>query len=262
MYALPELEDTIAAWWRGIAEHMRQAGAPALPEEPEHPSDLDSMWLSPTLVLAQTCGYPLTHDLAGRARYVATLCHGAPGCAGPNYRSCLIVRQGDPAKSLIDLRGRRAVINSWESHSGMNALGHALAQVNARGSFFSSLQVSGGHRKSLAWLREGCADVAAIDCVTYALLQQEAPQETKPLRVLEMTDSAPWLPLITALTTSDAEVGALRLGLRAAVADRDLEPLRRRLLVTGVEVLPEGAYRRILDMERVATALSPNVWLM
>src|SRR5690554_1092580 len=40
MYALPELEDTIAAWWRGIAEHMRQAGAPALPEEPEHPSDL------------------------------------------------------------------------------------------------------------------------------------------------------------------------------------------------------------------------------
>ena len=253
MYALPELEATNAAWWRGLGRHLKAAGAPVLPEQPEHPARLESLWLSPRLVLAQTCGYPLTHGLAGKVRYVATFCYGAPGCHGASYCSLVLVRREDPALDLADLRGRRAAINSWDSHSGMNALRQMVAPLAREERFFRSILVSGSHRDSLAEIRNGGADVAAVDCVTFALLQQEVPEETAGLRVLARTASAPGLPLITRLEATDQEVAALRRGLVAAVADATLEPLRSRLLVTALEVLPEDAYGQILEAEAAAS---------
>ena len=95
--------------------------------------------------------------------------------------------------------------------------------------------------------------MAAVDCVTFALLQQEVPEETAGLRVLARTASAPGLPLITRLKATDQEVAALRRGLVAAVADATLEPLRSRLLVTALEVLPEDAYGQILKAEAAAS---------
>lgn len=264
MYALPELAPTTAAWWRALARHLKRAGVASLPEKgvPEEgvpeatgsSADLEGLWLSPRLLLAQTCGYPLTHGLAGRVRYLATLCYGAPGCRGAVYRSLIVVRAKDPAGSLADLRGRRAAINGWDSHSGMNALRHAVAPLAKEGRFFREVLVSGSHRNSLAKLCEGEADVAAVDCVTFALLQQEAPAEVLSLRTLAVSAAAPGLPLITRSNAPKEEVAALRRGLTAAFADPELEPLRRRLLLTGVEVLSEDAYGRILDMEQEAAA--------
>ncbi|HEX6144995.1 MAG TPA: hypothetical protein VFZ01_19935, partial [Geminicoccaceae bacterium] len=43
----------------------------------------------------------------------------------------------------------------------------------------------------------------------------------------------------------------LRHGLRAALADPDLESARDALLLEGVEVLPVEAYERILEIERL-----------
>ena len=252
MYDLPELAATTAAWWAGLLRHLCAAGAS--PPSPQQPRELESLWLSPGLVLAQTCGYPLTHRLRDRVRYVATPCYGARGCRGADYCSLIVVRDSDPAASLADLRGRRAVINGWDSHSGMNALRHAVAALAQEGRFFRAVLVSGSHRGSLAQVRAGQADVAAVDCVTFALLQQEAPAEVLSLRTLAVSAAAPGLPLITRSNAPKEEVAALRRGLTAAFADPELEPLRRRLLLTGVEVLSEDAYGRILDMEQEAAA--------
>jgi ABC-type phosphate/phosphonate transport system substrate-binding protein len=56
---------------------------------------------------------------------------------------------------------------------------------------------TGGHRLSAAAVAEGRADIAALDAVTFALLQANDPVVGR-LKVLGMTDPTPGLPYITA----------------------------------------------------------------
>ena len=111
---------------------------------------------------------------------------------------------------------------------------------------------SGGHRKSVAAVREGRADVAAIDCVTYANLQAAAPREVKPLRVIGLSASAPALPYITRRDISPEDLQRLRAGLHAAIADPTLAETRAAMLIAGIEIVPLRAYDRMLEMEREA----------
>ena len=66
-----------------------------------------------------------------------------------------------------------------------------------RGDFFSEVVFSGSHRQSLRELQQENADIAAIDCVTYALLQRHQPQALAGLVAIGWSPAAPGLPLIT-----------------------------------------------------------------
>ena len=71
----------------------------------------------------------------------------------------------------------------------------------------------------MAMVQSGAADVAAIDCVTYALATRHAPQLAAGLRVLQRTVSAPGLPLIASRALSESQLRDLRdvlYGLPAA----------------------------------------------
>src|SRR5690349_5825637 len=92
------------------------------------------------------------------------------GCAKDMYRSFVVVHADSSARELVDLRGARCVINTPSSHSGMNILQSMIAPLHENGRFFSSVIVSGAHETSLSLILNQAADVAAVDCVTYALL--------------------------------------------------------------------------------------------
>lgn len=254
MYDLPELRAATDAWWAGLVGHLRAAGVDGLPEDPERPAHLEELWLTPQLGLTQTCGYPLTHTLAGRVAYVATPCYAAPGCNGAEYRSLILVRGDDPAWQLSALRGRCAAVNAWDSQSGMSALRHALAPLAQGSPFFEAVIETGGHRESLVALQAGAVDVAAVDCVTFALLQRVAPVEVAGLRRIAWSLPAPGLPLVTRRSAGPAVIAALRRGLADAFADPSLAEPRRALLLDGVEVLPAKTYDQLLAMERDAVA--------
>src|SRR6187399_1868093 len=87
MYDLIEVREATDAWWHALALRLRAHGIADAPDELERAGDFEATWTSPNLVLAQTCGYPLTHALAGRVRVVATPRYRAPGCKGPSYAS-------------------------------------------------------------------------------------------------------------------------------------------------------------------------------
>ena len=80
------------------------------------------LWRSPHLLFAQTCGFPLMHEFAGKLTLVATPCYSASGGEGPNYRSFIVVRANDPRGAFAEFRGAVAAINSEDSHSGCNIL--------------------------------------------------------------------------------------------------------------------------------------------
>jgi len=255
MYDTPERQSALEAWWSGLARHWRAAGLRDIPERADMPDDLYELWLAPDLFIAQTCGYPLTHALKDRVALVATPCYAADGCVGSSYLSMIVARNDSAVRTLDDVAGKVAAINGYDSQSGWNALRHSLIGKGMP----ARVVETGGHRKSIAAVREGRADVAAIDCVTYANLRAVAPHEIVSLRVIARSASAPSLPYITRRDVSPADLQKLRDGLRAAVADPALADIRSALLIAGIEILPLSAYDRMLEMEQESDRAAQSV---
>ena len=252
MYDPPEIRALTDAWWRGLARHFRAAGIADAPETLTRPGDLHAHWGSAALLFSQGCGFPLTHEFAGRWQVIATPCYAAPGCDGPHYRSVLIVRDDASLRSIEDLRGRVACFNSRDSHSGYNILRATIAPHARDGRFFGRVVQSGGHIRSAALVQSGEADVASLDCVTHALYARHTPHRLAGTRVLCETAPSPGLPYITAAATDAETLRRLRDGLQAALADPALGDLRSDLLLKATALLPGDAYATIGDTERQA----------
>ncbi len=254
MYDLAPIRHATDAWWAGLAGHFRAAGLDGVPETLSRGGDLTAQCRSPELMFTQTCGYPLTHDLAGAVRVVATPCYRASGCSGADYRSVILVGEGSPAARLEDLRGGRCAVNNFDSQSGFNALRALVAPIGAGEPFFGEVVLSGSHLESAPMVGRGDADLASLDCVTHTLLATHDPERLAGTRVLCETGSAPGLPYVTAAATGDDDLTRLHQGLATACADPALAEARSVLLLAGVEVLAETAYDCILDMEQTARA--------
>ena len=252
MYDLPELRGAHDALWAGIARHLRRAGGTDVPAGLSWDRPVGEAWADPELLLGQCCGADLTGACAGRLRVVATPRYRAAGCAGAGYASLLVVAEGADVHKLEDLCGRVAAINQPGSHSGMNAFRALIAPFSRDGRFFSAVEVSGAHAASLAMVASGAADVAAIDCVSHALLARHRPAALAGTRVLGRTAAAPAPPYVTRAGAGDDLVLRLRAALRAALAEPELGTARERLLLDGIEVLPASAYLRIPAFARLA----------
>ena len=255
MYDLPDVTAATDAWWAGLARAMRREGIEDVPDGLRRDDDVKPTWRAPDLLFSQTCGYPLMHEFAGQLRVVATPHFDCPGCEGPRYCSLVIVRADDTASALDDLRGRVATANGPDSQSGYSALRGTIAPLARSGRFFSEVVISGGHANSLALVAEGKADVCAVDCVTHALLSRHRPGAVANLRVLGPSVDAPGLPYVTRASASDDLLQRLRAALFAALDDPGLAAVRETLLIAGAEVLPEGAYDRIIEIENDSKAL-------
>jgi ABC-type phosphate/phosphonate transport system substrate-binding protein len=188
----------------------------------QHPADLLAHWQDENLLLSQTCGYPLV-TLLPDVQVVGHFHYTAPGCEGGHYRSLIVVRDADKHKTVTDFRGHIAACNSPDSQSGYHALRNYL---NHDDTFFRSIVWSGSHRQSLKTVQNGTADLAAIDCVTLALLTRYEPQALSGLSIIDETTLTPGLPLITSRHTSAQTLAALRQALREIAEDKKLaEPL-------------------------------------
>lgn len=254
MYDLPEVTDATDAWWAGLARALEREGVADVPTRLTRDRTAHAVWRAPDLLLSQTCGYPLTHEFSGRLRVVATPCYDCAGCDGPNYRSLIVVREDDAARTLADLRGRVAAVNALDSQSGYSALRAEVAPLATSGRFFAQVTISGGHAASLALVASGTADVCAVDCVTHAMLSRHRPAAVAGLRVLGRTVAAPGLPYVTRADAGDDLVARVRAALMAALADPSLAATRATLLIAGARVLPEDGYSRIVEIERGAQA--------
>jgi ABC-type phosphate/phosphonate transport system substrate-binding protein len=151
-------------------------------------------WAAPDLILSQTCGYPFRAHLHDKVAYVGTPDYGVDGCAPGYYRSVFVARTDDPRQTLADFDGARFAFNEALSQSGWAAPQTHAARLGI--SLPPRLQ-TGGHRLSAAAVAEGRADIAALDAVTYALLQANDPVVGR-LKTVAMTDPTPGLPFITA----------------------------------------------------------------
>jgi ABC-type phosphate/phosphonate transport system substrate-binding protein len=212
--------------------------------------DLHSLWLAPELLVSQTCGYPLMTQLRGQVRVIGRPRYELPYSSHGDHCSLLLTRDDNPRTTLADFHNSRGVINGHDSNSGMNLLRERLAPLQRDGRFFASVDISGAHRESLRWLREGRADLAAIDSVTYDYLARFAPQEVAGLRIVTQSAPSPTLPYIGPSTLSDERITQIREAMNLAL--RDLPQVVETLGIQAVLPASEDDYQVLLRYQQEA----------
>ncbi|TPI15907.1 phosphate ABC transporter substrate-binding protein [Mesorhizobium sp. B4-1-3] len=265
MYDWPEVRGEVDAQWTRLRDAFRQRGIDApetlvrrngdLPPVPGGilddaakliapdpatlpPDELDfhELWLSPALLFGQTCWGPMELGLARHVQVVAQPNYDAfEGGQGELYSSALVMladgkasmpapADGRAAIPLDLLRGRRFTFNSIDSMSGVIALTRHLEALGESLDIFSSRSESGGHRSSIVAVAEGRADIAAIDCQSWALAQRFEPAG-KGVKVVGWTARRKGLPYITARTTAEKTIAAMREAVAAVESGASEQPL-------------------------------------
>lgn len=236
MYDWPEVREATDAWWKGIARHLNVA----LPLSRD--GDYASLWQRPDLLFSQTCGYPFTHALTGQVTLVATPHYAVDGCDGPDYCSIVFARERLPLEAF---RGRTAAVNGPDSMSGMLALKLVFQPMAHDGRFFGDVIESGGHIRSMIAVRDGKADICAIDAVCVAMARAYRPDYLEGLVEVARSPKVPGLPFIT----RGGDPAAIRAALTGAMAEPDLAWARERLFLSGFSALTPQDYNRITDLE-------------
>ena len=243
MYAF---SDELRAAWQSLFTHFIDIlGRPAA-IRPELVFDAGEATLrDPALLLGHTCGYPLMTRYAGALEPVAAPLFDADGCDGPYYSSHFVVAADAGLDSLAACRGRVVAINDYESNSGMNVLRHALAALDPGERFFARVELTGGHRASVAAVADGRADLAAIDCVTLALLGDADPALVARVRSIGRSARSAGRPFV-------GPAGASAEGLADALVEaceRLSEDARRHLRLAGFAPVTRADYASIVALE-------------
>ncbi|MGH1416585.1 MAG: phosphate/phosphite/phosphonate ABC transporter substrate-binding protein [Pelagimonas sp.] len=195
--------------------------------------DLWEHWLSPNLVLAQTCNLPFRLRLHGKVQLVGSPDYRLPGCPPGYYNSVMIARADDP-RPLPDLLRARVLINQNHSQSGFAALWFQAADLGISPNITGE---TGGHVNSAQAVARGLGDLAALDAMSWRLIKRHDPNAAS-LREVARTHPTPATPYITSLR-QDPRV--IRTALQRAIANLD-QDARKAISLHALCTLKESAY--------------------
>ena len=251
MYDWPHLRQETDAFWRRWAQALRKRGINA-PDSLDRERSPEEILDDPDLLVTQTCGLPYVSGLRDRMQLVATPCYRATGCMGADYRSVLVTRKDAEGGSLAAFAGRVVAINGWQSHSGHTALWAAVHETGGTFPFFRRAHLSGSHAGSMEAVAGGTADLASIDCVTWAHIAAAGHPAVPALRSIGMTPPASGLPFVTPRRRPPEFVAALRESLEETFADPVLAEARKMLRLDGVRFLGDQDYEPVAELHEQA----------
>jgi ABC-type phosphate/phosphonate transport system substrate-binding protein len=202
--------------WTLIRDEMRVRGLAAPEALTRGAGAYWGAWQSPDLALSQTCGFPYRSRLHGHVTLIGTPDYGLPGCP-PGYYNSVFVARADDLRTLPEFRMARFAYNDGLSQSGWAAPQNHAATMGFQ---FQPSLASGGHRLSALAVAESRADIAAVDAMTWALLQSYEPWIAS-LREVARTAPTPGLPYIAAKTRDAAASFAAVQAAIDALAEAD-----------------------------------------
>lgn len=249
MYDFAEIRSATEGFWYGLQSKLDSLGLSEAAISLVKPDDLPAFWGHSDLLLGQTCGYPFKTGLCGHAQYVATPCYRTPFSRGTTHKSVIIAHRDSGIESVADARGKICAINMADSNTGMNLLRLEVAKLQPPSPFFARVYETHAHRKSMKAVATGEADIAAIDCVTFSLIDQIDKNTTGAIKIISQTEESPALPFITSSKTDERTLSALREALQMVIQDPNQRDHLKILMIEDFVILPEQAYDRILDIE-------------
>ena len=207
----------------------------------------------PRLLIGHTCGYPLMRFLRDDLVPICVPLFDVPGCDGKRYSSQIIVPANSQIQNLADSRGSIAAINGRDSNSGMNVFRYAVAGLNGDKPFFEEVIESGSHYQSLVAVANNQAQVATIDCVSFALIKDQWPELIAQVRVIGFTEPTCGLPFVVPVNEFDSiNIDEIINTLNIALS-KLTDTNRRRLHLQGFEKVKYSDYDSIMTLEKTAT---------
>jgi len=199
--------------------------------------DVWDIWQSPDLLLAQTCGYPYRARLHGHVTLIGTPDYGVPDCPAGYYNSVFIARRDDTRRNLPDFDSATFAYNEPMSQSGWAA---PMAHMTAQNLTFGAHIQSGAHVKSAQMVARNNADIAAIDAVTWAMIEKY-DRFASDLHIIAQTTPTPGLPYIAATRTNKPNLfSAITEAISALPSET-----RNTLLIKGLIDIPAAQYLAI-----------------
>ena len=235
MYDRPELQPVNDRYWALIRNNLRARGVDAPDALTRGPRAYMPAWQSPDLLLSQTCGLPYATVLHGKVTLVGSPDYGLPGCPPGYYNSAFIARADDPRSTFAEFDGTPIAYNEAISQSGWGAPQNHAAR---HGLHFPAGLGTGAHVDSAAAVADGRADLAALDCLSWAMIREWDPALAAQLREITRTEPTPATPLITA---RPALAETLYLAVSEAIAALSATD-RAALHLRGLARVPDSAY--------------------
>jgi ABC transporter, phosphonate, periplasmic substrate-binding protein len=238
MYSFTSVWPAYQALWRVVAEQVDW-----LPSEVEPTDDVHATWAEADVVVGQICGWPAAVLFRDIVRPFGAFHIDVPHAEAHRYRSTLVATRPGVA---VDFVHAPAVSNSIESLSGYVSL---LAGLHGPGAAHDHpVTFSGAHVLSLAALRRGEAEVAAIDTLSLHHIVQEDPHALDGLHCVGVGPLIPTPPLYTPIATSPERVAELQAAFAAAVADQRLASALQRMRVVGFSPLSMADYDEVIPL--------------
>src|SRR5262249_20179107 len=144
--------------------------------------------------------------------------------------------------------------NSHDSNTGMNLFRATIAPIAGGAPFFRAALVTGSHAASVETVAEGRADLASIDCVSFALIGRGRPELIERVAVVVESPASPTLPFIASSSLPPSTIAAVREALFGALDDPRLAEARAALGLKGARVAAPADYDRVIEIERDAAA--------
>lgn len=232
MYLRDETRAATEAFYALIRDALRDHGEDA-PDALSHDAPIHGTWGRADLTLGQICSLPYRADFAGKVTLIGAADYGLPGAGPGQYYSVFVVRADDPRDTPGAFANAPLAINEPGSHSGWGA---PWLYGQTHGFAFSNVVQTGAHVASAQAVAEGAADIAAIDAVTWALIQRHEDQ-ARDLRVIGRTAASAGLTFITARPDPAPFRSAIAEAI-TALPSADADTLMLRALIP----LPASAY--------------------
>jgi len=214
MYDFPWIVGANDALWASISARLAEAAVQS-PKALTRGPNPAAQWRDPTLIFGQACGYPYVAGLKDAVTLIAAPEYAFPGCDGAVHRSFLVCRARDPRRALDEFRGSTAALNGWDSNTGMNLFRAAVAPIARGAPFFRAVVVTGSHEASVTAVAEGRADLASIDCVSFALIERGRPELAERVAIVAESPVSPGLPFIASKSFYPRTLAAVREWLTA-----------------------------------------------
>jgi phosphonate transport system substrate-binding protein len=183
---------------------------------------------------------------------VAPVMRGARYAGEPIYFSDVVVRRGNPASSLADLRGATWAYNEPTSHSGYALTRFTLAARGERDGFFGRVIASGAHQTSLRLLLGGIVDATAVDSTVLEQELRVRPELADQIRVVETLGPSPIPPIVVSRSVSPAVRSELRATLLTMHLDVDGERILAAAAIKQFVPVEDAHYDPVRAMARVA----------
>lgn len=219
MYPFAQLREPYEIFWAALRERLDVEAAL------DWSGDVHEQWADPSMLVGQTCGWPLVTELVDRVSVLGTFDVAVPFARNGQYRSVVVA-----AKPLaIDAWSGRAdtvvAVNALDSLSGWVSL------CNVWGERPPNVLVTGSHHESMRAVVRGSAQVASIDAVTLEHVVRFDPTMGN-VNIIGHGPEVPTLPLVCA-ARYESMVPELRRALEDTVNDRRLAAVLAALRIRG-----------------------------